>query len=76
MEWADGLVQTWPSATIRNACSCADCRSKEPNPLRLMAPSLTRIVDAKLVGSYGISFAFQPDGHATGIFTFPQLREL
>ncbi len=41
-----------------------------------MAPSLTRIVDAQLVGSYGINFVFQPDGHSTGIFTFAQLRNL
>lgn len=76
MAWSDGAIDTWPASSIRNACGCADCRSKVPNPLRLMAPSLTRIVDAQLVGSYGINFVFQPDGHSTGIFTFAQLRNL
>lgn len=41
-----------------------------------MAPTLTRIADAHLVGSYGINFTFLPDAHSTGIFTFTQLREL
>ena len=41
-----------------------------------MAPTLTRIGDAHLVGSYGINFTFLPDAHSTGIFTFTQLRAL
>lgn len=76
MAWADGTIDTWPASSIRNACGCADCRSKDSNPLRLTAPGLTRIVDAQLVGNYGINFVFQPDGHSTGIFTFAQLRGL
>lgn len=76
MEWPDGAVDTWPATRIRNACGCADCRSKEANPLRLMAPGQTRIADAHLVGSYGINFTFLPDAHNTGIFTFTQLRAL
>ncbi len=76
LEWSDGVVDSWPASQIRNACNCADCRVKDTNPLRLMAPTLTRIGDAHLVGGYGINFTFLPDAHSTGIFTFTQLREL
>lgn len=80
VEWEDGAVETWSASRLRDACACADCRAgadKAPVPaLRLMAPSATRIVGAELVGGYGVQFRFQPDGHATGIFTYGQLRSL
>ena len=76
VEWSDGAIHTWTAARIRDACNCADCRAVAPSPLRLVAPTLTKIVDAQLVGGYGISFVFMPDGHSTGIFSYTQLRSL
>ncbi len=36
----------------------------------------THIQDVQLVGSYAINLTFSPDGHATGIFSYPLLREI
>ncbi len=77
--WGDGASQTLTAQQLRDACSCADCRTaaeERRSTLRLVAPMLVTISDAKLVGSYGINFTFAPDGHRTGIFSFDQLRSL
>lgn len=79
VEWSDGTVTELNAAQLRNACSCAECRSAaeaQRKTIRLMAPMHVTITDAHLVGSYGINFTFGPDHHRTGIFTFRQLQEL
>jgi DUF971 family protein len=79
LEWADGTVSELTARALREACACADCRAKDDRPpaaLRLQAPMVAAIVDAHLVGSYGINLTFAPDNHRTGIFTFDQLRDL
>jgi len=75
--WDDDVTQVLSAAQLRGACACADCRAAaetRKDALRLVAPMLVTITDARLVGSYGINFAFSPDGHNSGIFTFDQLR--
>ncbi len=80
LEWGDGTVSTIAAATLRDACSCATCRSeaeRRPTRLRLVAAAQPiTIEDAHLVGGYGINLTFGPDGHRTGIFTYDQLRGL
>ena len=35
-----------------------------------------RIIDARIVGAYGINFTFAPDDHHTGIYPYDRLRQL
>lgn len=77
--WDDDVTQVVSASQLRDACACADCRvaaETRKDALRLVAPMLVTIADARLVGSYGINFTFSPDGHNSGIFTFDQLRAI
>lgn len=77
--WDDDVTQVLSARAVRDACACADCRTAaetRKDALRLVAPMLVTIADARLVGSYGINFTFAPDGHNSGIFTFDQLRDI
>lgn len=80
-----GVTLTWPDETVsrfgleelRVNCPCAECRghrdqgrpvwptSRSPRPLK--------IVDAELVGGWGLSVSWN-DGHATGIYSWTMLR--
>ena len=77
--WVDGTTTQLTAAALRAACQCASCR--EPDGLRRTEAVLSGAVpvtisDAKLVGGYALNFVFSPDGHGTGIYPFPVLREL
>ena len=77
--WDDDVTQVVSASQLRESCACADCRSAAEtrrDALRLVAPMLVTIADARLVGSYGINFTFLPDHHNSGIFTFDQLRAI
>jgi DUF971 family protein len=79
LEWEDRPVREIDAATLRQACACADCRSRPPRPptaVRLAVSGGATIEHAQLVGDYGVSFAFGPDGHRTGIFTWDMLAAL
>lgn len=78
ISWSDGLSATFPLAELRAACPCAACRgvreqggSPWPPPNRPDAP--LAIVDAELVGAWGISVRWS-DGHDTGIYPWDRLR--
>ena len=75
--YEDGHTCTFDLVELRQYCPCATCRQirdrgefpyTSPKP----AESL-RIVDAKLVGAWGISIAWN-DGHGTGIYPWEALR--
>ncbi len=70
--WEDGRVAVIPAERLRRSCPCADCQARPEQE----GPNEVAIADARLVGGYGITFTFDPDGHRTGIFTFDQLRQL
>lgn len=62
-------------AELRSICPCATCRSVRdqggdpwPDPDRALT-----IVDAELVGAWGMSFTWS-DGHSTGIYPWDVLR--
>lgn len=78
LTWTSGDVHEFSAQTLRNACACADClRERERRTLRLtVVGAEPTIDDARLVGDYGISFSFGPDGHRTGIFRWDQLEAL
>lgn len=77
LEWADGHTTVYRAAELRRLCPCAQC-VHELTGRRLLDPDgvpedLTQ-EDVRLVGRYAIAVRFS-DGHETGIFTFPALRE-
>ncbi len=73
--WSDGHVSHWDLATIRGACGCATCHElrNEGRPVYLDRSGELEVLDAELVGSYGISFKWS-DGHSTGIYRWEDLR--
>ena len=73
--WDDGRVDLIPATTMRDACSCAGCRSA-PVPPPPADPATCRIMRVGLVGAYALNMVFAPDGHSTGIYPYPVLREL
>jgi len=75
IEWQDGRIDTFEATTLRHACPCASCRTAR-TPRRPPDPETCRISEVSLVGSYAISVVFAPDGHRTGIFSYPFLRDL
>jgi DUF971 family protein len=71
--WQDGRVDRLSATTLRDACSCAACRTTPPPPAD---PDTCRIVNIGLVGAYALNMVFAPDGHGTGIYPFTKLRDL
>ena len=76
--FADGHECFFANDDLRGGCPCATCRDlrsvgQDAWPRPGDDPVVT-IVNAELVGAWGISFAWS-DGHATGIFPFESLRE-
>ncbi len=77
IEWSDGAKSSFRAAELRRLCPCAQCVN-EFTGVRTLAPEavpddLTQS-ELALVGHYAITLRFS-DGHHTGIFTFPYLRE-
>lgn len=76
--WSDGHESTWTLEEVRLACRCAHCNDARdagrpawrPNPQQPLD-----VVDARLQGSYGISFHWS-DGHQTGIYRWTDLRDM
>ena len=76
--WKDGAVHDLGARALRLACPCAQCVDELTGRKTLReetVPADIRVVGAEPVGRYGISFRWS-DGHGTGIFTWPRLREL
>ncbi len=71
-----GHVGRFPARALRLACPCAGCVD-EMTGRRLLDPgSVPADIDALaigLVGAYGMRVQWS-DGHATGIYTFRELR--
>ncbi|HVB34967.1 MAG TPA: DUF971 domain-containing protein [Patescibacteria group bacterium] len=82
IDWADGHHSHYEFAYLRDRCPCAVCKEgrdphDHPAPagaLPLYKPRITAR-SASPVGHYAVEFDFS-DGHATGIFSFPYLREI
>lgn len=77
------LLITWESGDrtqylfdeLRNACPCAACRGHSPGevePPKVVGVALLRISE---VGNYALKLEWS-DGHGTGLYTWPYLREL
>lgn len=78
IEWKDGAVSDYRARDLRLACPCASC-VEESTGRPLLDPATVKqdilLLGAELVGRYGLSFVWS-DGHKTGIFAWPRLREL
>jgi DUF971 family protein len=80
IDWTDGHASSYCYQQLRDKCPCATCTDAHPAPkktdgvLPLFAKPL-RPERAELVGRYALQI-FWNDGHSTGIFAFPYLREL
>jgi DUF971 family protein len=81
--WLDGHVSQYEFAYLRRHCPCAECRpwihggpvGEIPASVLNANPRIMRAEDVSLVGSYALNIRFA-DGHATGIYTWPYLREI
>ena len=77
IEWDDGHATTYSAAELRRLCPCARCvdeLSGAPILDPTSVPDDLTQNDVRLVGNYAIAVRFA-DGHDTGIFPFPMLRE-
>lgn len=70
VEWEDGAIDRIGAAVLRTACPCAACQGSGT-----AGPGVA-VRTIRPVGSYGVSVAFEPDGHGTGIYPWDLLRSL
>ena len=84
IQWSDGRTSIYPIAYLRKLSPSADARElrkeMESNPLTVLpADALSEgpvtATDIELVGNYALGITFS-DGHNTGIYTWPYLREI
>jgi DUF971 family protein len=81
--WDDGHNSLYFIRDLRKKCPCARCAGERENedapanPLRVISASLDnlRLNGWEFVGRYAVSFTFS-DGHKTGIYTYPYLRNI
>lgn len=75
--FGDGRSCFFANDDLRRNCPCATCRELRSSGQvawpRGDAPAEAKVVEAELVGNWGISFDWN-DGHGTGIFPFESLR--
>ena len=75
--WSEGKVVAFDLVELRANCPCAECRERRKAGQPVWPPSGSRqplrILDARLVGAFGIGFEWS-DGHGTGIYTWDTLR--
>jgi DUF971 family protein len=85
--WADGHASHYEFAYLRDECPCATCKDERekkqdssgsapaPSPALPMFKPKVRANAATSVGNYAIQITFN-DGHATGIYSYDQLRSI
>ena len=77
IEWADGHETVYSAAALRRLCPCAHCVHELTGQALLdpaTVPADLTQSDLRMVGSYAVALRFS-DGHDTGIYPFPYLRE-
>jgi ATP-binding protein involved in chromosome partitioning len=76
--WGDGHESEYDVRELRLACGCAHCIDEWTGEGRLdpaSVPEDVRPVKIESVGRYAIQIEWS-DGHSSGIYPFPRLREL
>lgn len=74
VEFEDGHRGVYPHDILRGFCPCAVCQGHQ-GPIRYVPGGSTELTDLAEVGDYALRLTWA-DGHSTGIYTFPFLREL
>lgn len=77
LDWPDGQRTVYRTAELRRLCPCARCIHELTGAALLDPSSVPEDLThngVQLVGTYALSIAFA-DGHSTGIFSWPMLRE-
>jgi DUF971 family protein len=76
--WHDGLVGQLPLVKLRAECMCARCVDEITGERIVdidgIDPQIA-IRDLQLVGNYALKIGWS-DGHDTGLYTWPHLRQL
>src|ERR1700730_409052 len=85
--WADGHASHYDFSYLREECPCATCNDEREkkttasttapssSPLLPMFTPKPTAKSANQVGNYALQFTFS-DGHATGIYSYDQLRTI
>jgi DUF971 family protein len=75
--WEDGTTTRVDLESLRRGCPCAECRTRRERGQPVWpvpsSPRPLRIVDAELVGGWGLGVTWN-DGHRTGIYSWALLR--
>jgi DUF971 family protein len=69
----DGVHAEFPIRALRDACPCADCRTRRDQDRPVTTVADVSAVDAELHGNWGIAIRWS-DGHETGIYSWELLR--
>ena len=79
IRWSDGSESVIPLRKLRRLCPCATCISEREghskNYIPIFNESQIRIAAINEVGSYAVQISWK-DGHNTGIYEFPYLKNL
>lgn len=76
--WEDGHVSVYANPDLRYACACANCVEEWSGVRRLQRETIPSDIfptGMELVGNYAVQITWS-DGHATGIYTYDNLRAL
>jgi DUF971 family protein len=74
ISWADGTVHHLPHRILRGYCPCAGCQG-HGGGIRFHDAGAPDLLKLQQVGNYALELEWS-DRHATGIYTFPYLRQL
>jgi DUF971 family protein len=81
IEWNDTYASTILLETLRDQCPCAECTGEEILGqkvfvgIKMFKPGMNELTALTPVGNYGLQATWQ-DGHATGIYTWQNLRAI
>ncbi len=81
LNFNDGVEIYLPLPLLRRACPCAACQGEPDAMGRVVRPKVelkensTHLHQITPVGSYALQLFWQ-DGHSTGIYSLPYMREL
>ena len=79
IEWTDNSESKIRLKKLREMCPCATCLSdrekQSKNYIPILLGSQLNVSNIEMVGSYAIQIKWE-DGHSTGIYEFPFLKNL